>query len=138
MRTSWPNPTPQEIEELIAFLQPLNAEGFTPIKRWGGGAKDENGVLALPIPDYEDVVLRLVEAASKECWRDYEYIGKDAGSMIKNDEIVKNANLSQIKTMLTFFVRGERFCDGHWGGMIQDGYVSKLLKRLSEISSLAI
>ena len=29
--------------------------------------------------------------------------------------------------MITYFVRGERFCDGHWGYMIEGGYVRRIL-----------
>ena len=35
--------------------------------------------------------------------------------------------------MLTFCVRGERFCDGHWAAMIEGGQVRRLLERLKEI-----
>ncbi|MFN8413162.1 MAG: DUF6508 domain-containing protein [Anaerolineales bacterium] len=37
--------------------------------------------------------------------------------------------------MLTFCVRGERFSDGHWGAMIEEGYIRRLLERLIEINS---
>jgi hypothetical protein len=36
--------------------------------------------------------------------------------------------------MLTYCVRGERFCDGHLGGMIEKGHVQRILQRLREIS----
>jgi hypothetical protein len=35
--------------------------------------------------------------------------------------------------MLTYCVRGERFSDGHWGAMIEAGYVRRLLERLAEL-----
>jgi hypothetical protein len=53
--------------------------------------------------------------------------------MLKNANLVKTASLSQIKTMLTFCVRGERFSDGHWGAMIEQGYIRLLLERLNVI-----
>jgi len=37
--------------------------------------------------------------------------------------------------MLTYCVRGERFGDGDWGAMIEDGHVRRLLERLAEIQS---
>ena len=45
---------------------------------------------------------------------------------------VRRASLDEIRTMLTYCVRGERFCDGRWGAMIQGGHVQRLLERLAE------
>jgi hypothetical protein len=55
--------------------------------------------------------------------------------MLKDEDLIKSAFLSQIKTMLTFCVRDERFSDGHWGEMIEQGYIRRLLERLIEIKS---
>ena len=48
-------------------------------------------------------------------------------------EKLKAASLSEIKTMLTYCVRGERFSDGHWAAMIEKGYIRRVLERLNEI-----
>ena len=124
-------PTSQEIEELVSFLPRLYAEGFTPVIRWGGGTKDKDGVITMPWPEYNKVVSDFFQVASNECWRDCDYLSNEAGLVLKNDNVIKTADLDQIKTMLTYCVRGERFCDGHWGAMIEGGYVRQLLKRLS-------
>jgi hypothetical protein len=42
---------------------------------------------------------------------------------------------AEIKTMLTFCLRGERFADGHWGEMIEAGHIRRLLERLLVIRS---
>jgi len=55
--------------------------------------------------------------------------------MLRDENLVKTASLFQIKTMLTFCVRGERFSDGHWAAMIEKGYIRRLLERLNEIKS---
>jgi hypothetical protein len=55
--------------------------------------------------------------------------------MLKDDNVIKTASVLQIKTMLTFRVRGERFSDGHWAQMIEEGYIRQLLERLNEIKS---
>ncbi len=128
-------PTTQEIEELISFLPRLYAAGFTPIKRWGGGTKDENGVITIPWPEYEKIVEEFFRVASRDFWIDYAYRSEDAGRMIENDDFIKAADLAQVKTMLTFCVRGERFCDGHWGAMIERGHIRRLLQRLAELRS---
>ena len=87
----------------------------------------------MAFPEYDEAVKAFIKAASRECWADYDYQVVDATQMLNNEETVKNADLNRIKTMLTFCVRGERFCDGHWGKMIQEGHVLRLLQRLTEL-----
>jgi len=50
--------------------------------------------------------------------------------MVHSDEAIAAASLAEIKTMLTFCVRGERFCDGHWGAMVSKGRIGAILRRL--------
>ncbi len=128
-------PTPPEIEELVSFLPKLYAKGFTPIKKWNGGTKDQDGSFVVPWPEYNEVVEAFFQVAAKEHWSDYDYSPEEAGQMIKSNEIIKTADFAQIKTMLTYCVRGERFCDGHWGAMIEEGQIRSLLQRLAEIGS---
>jgi hypothetical protein len=126
-------PTIREIDELTAFLPKLYSEGFSPFKTKGGVEKNKDGSFTISYPTYNRVVDDFFRLASSECWDDHEYIPDQAGEMLGNENLVKNASLSQIKTMLTFCVRGERFCDGHWGAMIEGGQIRRLLERLIEL-----
>lgn len=129
-------PTTREIEELIAFLPKLYAEGFKPVKQWHGGTLDDNGVIMMPFPEYDPVVEDFFHAAGQEWWCDHGYDPVEAGQMIRDAEFVKNCSLEQIKAMLTYCVRGERFCDGHREAMIENGTIRNLLERLAELGSL--
>jgi hypothetical protein len=124
-------PTPQDIDELVSYLPRLYADGFTPIAKWEGGDKDQDGVITLSWPVYEDVVKEFYQVAAMECWCDYGYDPAEAGEMLRSEVAVSDADMDQIKTMLTFCVRGERFCDGHWGAMIEEGHLRRLLQRLT-------
>ncbi len=127
-------PTIQEIEALTAYLPQLYAEGFSPVLSWEGGKRD-NGTFTLPYPKYNSLVEEFFHIAASDCWVDYEYSPEQASQMLRDENIVKNASLSQIKTMLTFCLRGERFSDGHWAQMIEEGYIRRLLERLNEIKT---
>ena len=109
-----PPPTAAEFERLLAFLPRLSAEGFAPIRRWGGGEKNANGAYVMPWPVYDEVVKEFFHEASKECWNDADYAPDQAGQMLSSEDGVRHATLDQIKTMLTYCVRGERFSEGHW------------------------
>jgi hypothetical protein len=128
-------PTAQEIENLTAFLPRLYSEGFMPVLSWSGGEKRNDGAFTLPYPNYNPVVEELFRLISSEGWLDYEYKPEQAAQMLKDEKFIKIASISQIKTMLTFCVRGERFSDGHWAQMIEEGYIRKLLERLNQIKS---
>ncbi len=126
-----PLPTLQDIEALTAFLPKLYARGFSPVIRWNGG-KQKDGSFILPYPTYDPLVEEFFRLAGGP-WIDYDYNPEQAFQMLKDEQLVKKASLSQIKTMLTFCVRGERFSDGHWAAMIEQGHIRRLLERLNAI-----
>ncbi len=126
-------PTPHEIAKLLSFLPKVTAHGFEPITRWHVATSGDGETLNLPWPEYDALVEELFRAASTECWCDYDYRPDVAGHMLADPEVVKTADLAQLKTMLTYCVRGERFCDGHWGAMIEQGHIERLLRRLAEL-----
>ena len=129
-----PLPTLKDIEALTAFLPRLYAEGFSPIVSWGGGEKLKDGSYSMQYPNYNPLVEEFFRLVSSS-WLDYEYDPEQAYRMLKDEQAVKTASLAEIKTLLTFCVRGERFSDGHWGAMIEQGYIRRVLERLNEIKS---
>ena len=129
-----PLPTLQDIEKITAFLPRLYAKGFSPVVRWEGGEKRKDGSFTLSYPEYDPLVEEFFNAV-RGAWLDYEYDPEQAYRMLKDEQAMKKASLSEIKSMLTFCVRGERFSDGHWGVMIEKGYVRRILERLIEIKS---
>ncbi|HAY84033.1 MAG TPA: hypothetical protein DCY42_03650 [Chloroflexi bacterium] len=124
-------PTKADIEELLAFLPRLFAEGFQPVEKW----YINTDPLSFPYPIYHPAVTAFIAVASKNVWCDYNYEPSQAYRMLEDPDQVAAASLSQIRTMLTYIVRGERFCDGHWAAMVEHGYLQRLLERLSELSS---
>ena len=125
-------PTPKDVTELLGFLPRLTAPGFQPVRQWHGGPKGDH-TYELPWPDYDPVVEEFVKAASRECWIDPDYDPTTAGRMLEDHELIASADLAQIRTMLTYCLRGERFCEGHWGAVIEAGHVERLLRRLAEL-----
>jgi len=127
-------PTLQDIERLTAYLPRLHAEGFSPVIRWEGGERLKDNSLTLPYPSYAPLVEEFFNEV-RGAWLDYEYNPEQAYQMLKDEEAVKTASLTQIKSLLTFCARGERFSDGHWEQMIEKGYIRWILERLNEIKS---
>ena len=51
----------------------------------------------------------------------------------KKNKSVENYDLTETRAVLTYFVRGERFCDGHMASCIEGGYLLKWLSRYKEL-----
>ena len=51
----------------------------------------------------------------------------------KQNKPVEQYNIYEVRAALTYFVRGERFCDGHMATCIEGGYLIKWLKRYLEL-----
>jgi len=124
--------TRKRIDELVRFLPIFNTPGPENEPEWRGlheGANDGT----MPNPVYPPAVQEFFAVASQPCWNDSGYDPETAGSLLRDDRAVARASLAEIKTMLTFCVRGERFCDGHWASMIQEGRIGAILRRLQPL-----
>ena len=122
--------TVERIDELLAFLPGFEDPDREYIERWTGG-KTAAGDLIWPHPVYAPDVVAFFRLAGQSCWCDYGYQPAEAGAMLADDDLIRSASLEQVKTMLTFCVRGERFSDGHWGAMLREGRIVLLLRRLA-------
>lgn len=80
-----------------------------------------------PYPNYDGRVM----AALGLLEPDYNYLSHHEAM---NDMPIDKMDIDNIKTMLTFINRGERFCDGHIASFVENGYLLKLLLRLSELT----
>jgi hypothetical protein len=126
--------TRQRIDELLRFLPTLTNPGPDTVPEWHGLDQDPaDGVFTMPYPTYPPVVEEFFSLAGQDWWCDFQYVSKQAGEMVRDDDAIRSASLHQIKTMLTFCVRGERFCDGHWGAMVGEGRIGAILRRLSQL-----
>jgi hypothetical protein len=126
-------PSVAEIKKLVSFLPRLYAKGFTPVQKWGGASEHQDGSLSLPWPEYDPLVIEFFQIASQECWTDYDYDIAITEKNLNDESAVKRADLDLIKAMLTYCVRGEKFCDGHWGAMVEEGQIRRVLERLDQL-----
>ena len=133
MSKKLPLPEKPDIEELVDFLPRLYAPGFTAIDRWRGGTTNEAGVITISWPEYNETVKAFFRSASKECWTDFEYDPAIAGPRVRDPAYIRTASLAHLQTLITFCVRGERFCDGFWAGTIEEGHIKNILERLKEL-----
>ena len=127
-------PSPREIDALLAFLPQLEAAPGSPYFTWGGNTVDSKGVTTMPYVEYADWVSAFFRLAAKDCWTDRTYRPGSVREFVEDNARIATATLDQVKSMLTYCVRGERFCDGHWIALIDNGRLVAILKRLQQLS----
>ena len=127
-------PTAKDIQELVAFLPKLYADGFEPITGYYGGVKDKDGIYIWPHPKYDKLVDDFIDLINEQdCWRVRDYLATTEKLDPYDPAIIANATMPEIQALMTFFLRGERLCDGFWDSMIKTGFVRQLLECLSKI-----
>ena len=121
------------MDELLRFLPLFELRGREYVLGWAGGERTADGDITMPYPIYYDDVLEFFAAAGQTHWSDFQYDPRQAHDMLHDDELIAVASLDQIRTMLTYCVRGERFMDGHWAHMLESGRIVALLRRLAAL-----
>ena len=127
--------TPENLDELLRFLPGFEDLGQRFVVRWAGGEVTEEGAVTMPHPVYTKEVEDFFRLATQECWLDPEYLAVDPARMLDDDEAIRAATLEQVRAMLTYCVRAERFGDGNWEAFLRSGRVTALLRRLRGLRS---
>lgn len=125
--------TPEQVDALLHFLPRFDVPARDFVQEWRGGEETETGAITMPYPVYHPDVAEFYHLAGQPCWSDYDYNPRQAFEMLEDDEFISQASIQDIKTMLTYCVRGERFSDGHWAAMLESGRVVAILKRLEAL-----
>lgn len=82
---------------------------------------------------YDPDVYAFFGVASAECWMDHDYDPERATMLLKDPRAIAGADLLTLRTLMTACVRGEKFCDGWWASILQDGTLLAVLERLEAI-----
>jgi hypothetical protein len=132
MRTAEPI-TRTKIDELLHFLPGFERPFREFIMRWEGGHPQPDGSVTMPYPVYSADVNLFFHYVSQPCWCDFDYTHKRADVMLDDDALIARATLEEIRTMLTYCARGEKQCDGFWGGVLRRGRAQAVLRRLAQL-----
>ena len=94
--------------------------------QWKGG-KESDGIMEIPYPDDPD-----------EIWVSFSIFDPDTDYSDNYEKYCKgilptDMNVRQIRTMLTYLVRGEKYCDGFINKYLENHYLLKLLLRLDDL-----
>ncbi len=128
-----PMPDRQAAEALVALHKLIAVAGWQPVVGRTQGIRADGTTFDAPYPVYASEVHALVKAAAAPCWQVVGYDPVSAVNKLRNPQFVRTAALADMPTLLTVFVRGERFVDGFWAGEITDGTIQRVLERLETL-----
>jgi hypothetical protein len=98
-----------------------------------GLERNADGSLSMPFPVHDEDVEEFFRRVAQHGWLDYGYEPEKAARMLEDAEFIERTSLGQVKTILTYCSRIERFCDGHQESLLKGGQIVALLKRLKAI-----
>jgi O-acetyl-ADP-ribose deacetylase len=129
--------TQRGIKQVLEFL-PVFEEGYTgELYRWVT-FKEENGVMQMPYVEYAPEVMRFRSALGSAGFiHPYDWMAwqEEASRYLNESELIKSADLETLRKLFTLHVRRDRFVEGHFAEMIDQGHIRALLHRLSELSA---
>ncbi len=114
--------TPVEMAELITFLPAFEQPNREFITEWRGLQ-----------PIYAEDVDAFFKRLGHADWLNRSYQPAVASQQIRDDNLIAQADLATIETILTYCVRGERFSDGFWASLLENGRIQRLLRRLHQL-----
>ncbi|MHB8088021.1 MAG: DUF6508 domain-containing protein [Anaerolineaceae bacterium] len=129
-------PTKKDFQVLVDFLSIFSNPGFDPVLIQPEIEDTLQNNLEKKSVLYKTEVVDFFSLVSQEIWVDHNYIPASAQEFLENSEKVKTASFEEIRSLLTYCQRGERFCEGHWGVMIKNGKINQILVRLSQIAKI--
>ena len=121
----------KKVAELIDFLPYLKEIKSTKVTKWLGGEKRADGSFDWPFPDYPVKVEEFFRVAAQPWWVACDYQAAKPRELLESR--LKSADMNQAKSVLTFCVRGERFCDGFWEELIESGALIPVLERVRQL-----
>ncbi len=123
--------TREEIDDLLRFLPLFDMPGREFVLGWTGGETIDDSTVTMLHPVYTEDVLEFFWLAGQACWSDFEYKPAEQATRLGDDAFIQKATLAEIKSLLTYCVRAERFGEGHWAAVLESGRVTAILRRLA-------
>jgi hypothetical protein len=118
------------VEELLAYLPGFSAPGRQFVRQFQAEVPGEGEVGVWPHPDYDDDVVAFFMSIGLAPWIDPGYRTSRAEQLIAQPDLLADASYADVRAVLNYCSRGERFCDGYWLDVLQRGVVQAALARL--------
>lgn len=125
--------TEKKIDQLLHYLPLFSDKNFKWIESRSPREPDENGIYPFPSISYKEEVLTFFRILSDPFWLDRNYLNSNAREILNSEGKISQCTFEQIRALLTYCNRGERFCTGHWNTLFESGKITRILLRLKEL-----
>jgi hypothetical protein len=119
-------PTSTDIDMLLAFLPVFDCRTYDPLKP---GSQITNSISL----HYNAEVRRFFQLLDAPCWADYQYMPGEVAKQLQDDQAIAKASLEELRSLLTYCNRAERFCNGAWKSILTNGKMVAILRRLGSL-----
>lgn len=122
-----------KITKYIDYFSTNGKEFF----KWKKPEETKSGVVQLGFIQYDDGVQNFINDLYEEDMLDTRYFEHLELYKTKIDapsDLIPTADLPLLKSILTFYVRGEKYSDGVWANAIDEGVFLAILQRLKEFA----
>jgi hypothetical protein len=117
------------IRQLLSYLPFFERPG---LEIGGARAEWEQDVLKIYPAEYVDEVYAFFSLLVPP-YIDTEYLNKPVNLWLQNPAFIENASPRQLRAVLTWLCRGERFCLGFWEEQFKNGNLVRTLRRLRSL-----
>ncbi len=121
--------TIQRLLEYLPFLSQPDLKIGGPSARW------KDTTLTIYPAEYIDEINDFFSLVAPP-FTDTNYLEKPVAQWLLNPEFLENASLEQVRTVLTWVCRGERFCSGAWTEHFENGNLVRALRRLQSLQDV--
>ena len=124
-------PTQEQIDKVTAYL-----ENFRDTEQeFMENKKDSRGLTLKNSYQYRQDVREFFALLNENEWDYLDYLSPEIRDYIKYPDKIQFATLKQIKGILTYCLKGERYVEGHRNVMLKRGVIQEALKRLKNLAS---
>ena len=116
-----------KLAEVITLVRGLRKIEWVSSRSTGERTKDGTEIFTMPYPIYPECVFD----ALKILGSDVNYL-KYADKVRSKD--ISRMSLTDLRRLFTYYLRGERFCDGLIVEFVEDGLMLKALERTEQIA----
>jgi hypothetical protein len=119
------------LDKLLSFLPAFEKEGRT-FGHWNV-SKLEDEEKHLPYAVYDKDVRDFFEIASQPCFMTRGGSNEIISKWLEDPNFYETATLEQLLSVLSSWMRGERFTEGLWFEALKDGHIQRILRRMKEL-----
>ena len=127
-------PDRAKVKELLAFLPGFTSPGRKFVLGDESTQSGDSSVFQIPHPVYPDDVIAFFMRIGMDPWFDPNYRMSQAELFAAEPDRIANASFAEVRALLNHCSRGERFCDGFWIKVLEDGVVQAALRRLETLA----